>query len=56
MRRRALALSLLLAVLAAALAWAGAAAPAARTEERPFEVWAIDQSDTHPQGGGLLYI
>ena len=32
-----------------------------RIEEAPkaeamFEVWAMDQSDTEPEGGGLLYI
>lgn len=30
--------------------------PAAADKRSPFEVWAIDQSDTTPDGGGTLYI
>jgi hypothetical protein len=47
-----------LAVCAAAFALAAAAlvVPAAAEKRSPFEVWAIDQSDTTADGGGTLYI
>jgi len=42
-------------VLAAAVLWAANRSPAA-ADDGGFEVWAIDQSDTTPDGGGTLYI
>jgi hypothetical protein len=49
---------LLLAVAAAAVVVAafGAARGPAASGEAPFEVWAIDQSDTTAAGGGTLYV
>lgn len=37
------------------LAWVAAPGPAT-ADEASFEVWAIDQSDTTPDGGGTLYV
>ncbi len=54
MRWRLLALLALVAVASIA-AGPGRGHGGARADTR-FEVWAMDQSDTHPQGGGLLYI
>jgi DNA-binding beta-propeller fold protein YncE len=42
--------------LAAAAIAAVAAELSAAEDEAAFEVWAIDQSDTRPDGGGTLYI
>ncbi len=56
MRWKAALVSLLVAAAALAFAWPGPGPQGARSQERPFEVWAMDQSDTHLQGGGLLYI
>jgi DNA-binding beta-propeller fold protein YncE len=40
---------------AAVVAFAATGGPAA-SGEAPFEVWAIDQSNTTPTGGGTLYV
>jgi hypothetical protein len=56
MKWRLLLSALLLAAAAAALAWPGLGTQRAQTQGPPFEVWALDQSDTHLNGGGLLYI
>jgi hypothetical protein len=59
-RPRGLALLLVVGALLAGLlhldAESGARQMEAAAAEPPFEVWTLDQQDTRPDGGGLLYI
>ena len=58
MLRAALATTLLVLVTACGQAGPGTAAPAtaAPTPAPRYELWALDQADTSPAGGGTLYI
>jgi hypothetical protein len=59
MRGRLLLLALLLLSIAVAASALGGAVADGRVANGPtsaYEVWAIDQSDTTPDGGGTLYI